>query len=74
MVNNAGAPLISTFAIAEKFTEESQVWRPDMSDGMPDSLRWMSPELVQGIKRTKASDMWAFGMTIYVRAKFSALG
>ena len=30
------------------------------------SLRWMSPELFNGEKRSVASDVWAYGMTMLV--------
>ena len=41
---------------------------------MKGSIRWMAPELLmyseeEPVKApTKSSDVWAFGMTVYVRA------
>lgn len=39
------------------------------------TTRWMAPELLRGdedeAQKTKESDMWAFGMIIYVRNFFS---
>lgn len=38
------------------------------SGGMKGSLRWMAPELLDGAKHSIDSDIWAFGMVIYVRS------
>lgn len=34
--------------------------------GMKGSLRWMAPELLEGVKHNVETDIWAFGMVIYV--------
>ena len=47
-----------------------------LTDTYDDELkvRWVAPEIFEGRKFTSASDVWAFGMVIYVSTRFSLPG
>ena len=47
--------------------------RTDVSSGVEGTMRYLAPELLDaekaGASYTKESDVWAFGMTVFVSTK-----
>ncbi|KAI5121784.1 hypothetical protein M0805_009595 [Coniferiporia weirii] len=71
LISQLGCPLICDFGISRMITSSQTLYISTTHNGSPrGSTRWMSIELF-GIgsdidpKHTKASDIWAYGMTIY---------
>ena len=71
LVSPAGIPLLADFGIAQMLCSSSSV-EPTSSE-LKGSVRWMAIELFnvndseQSIRHTKETDVWAYGMVIYVR-------
>jgi len=62
LVDDEGNPRIGDFGLATVPEEaDSGLTTTSENDG---ALRWASPELIRTKKRTKMSDVWAFGCTL----------
>lgn len=73
MVSNTGTPLICDFGISRliAITTSLGLYAHTESGTPKGTCRWMSPELLlppvgQSASHTKESDIWAFGMIVYV--------
>jgi len=60
MVDDEGIPRITDFGLATRREEDSF----NRNAAFEGTLRWASPELIKTKKRTKMSDVWAFGCTL----------
>ena len=68
-MGNSGEPLICDFGIS-RILSHSLSNGGTSSANLKGSARWMAPELFNleiDTHHTKETDMWAFGMTVYVR-------
>lgn len=70
-----GEPLLCDFGltrfVATSLQPDSSLstFQTDSAAAMNGSIRWMAPEIFDmnhGNKHTRESDVWAFGMTVYV--------
>ncbi|KIJ52455.1 hypothetical protein M422DRAFT_243241 [Sphaerobolus stellatus SS14] len=61
LISDDGVPRLTDFGLSRILNEASGFTR---SSDLAGSLRWMAPELFEGHKVNKASDIWALGMTI----------
>lgn len=75
LISSAGQPQICSFD-ASRITSQSEFVHTSPSrQGPQGSLRWMAPDFFQldnnvtVTESSKKTDVWAFGMTIYVRPK-----
>jgi serine/threonine protein kinase len=73
-VTHDGRPMLADFGISRLMTENGSIADTTYLEG---SVRWMSIELVDALLRgsyhlthTKESDMWAFGMVLFVSLKY----
>lgn len=68
MMSPTGVPQLADFGISHMITSTTDVFT---SGGMKGTARWMAIEFYLGtiIGFTKAADVWAFGMTVYVRCR-----
>ena len=69
LMNHYGEPLITDFGLSRMITYSQTFMASAMNGSIKRSLRWMAYELLSRedeAKHTKESDMWAYGMTIYV--------
>ena len=71
MIPSDGRAALTDFGTAQLLIKAGVVAGPRLSNG---SVRWSAPELLALTDEahaheiyTKASDVWAFGMVIYVR-------
>ena len=62
LIDNEGHPRIGDFGLANML--EDGTTGLTTTTGFQASWRWVSPELADETKRTKASDVWAFGCTL----------
>ncbi|KIJ52444.1 hypothetical protein M422DRAFT_243228 [Sphaerobolus stellatus SS14] len=62
LISGKGVPCLTDFGLSRLLSETRGLTTTSEAAG---SLRWMAPELLKGNngKVTKASDVWAFGMT-----------
>ena len=62
--------MISDFGLAS--SEDMENEQTSLSIQRAGNARWKAPELIEEecAKRTKESDMWAFGMTLSVSVKY----
>ena len=66
MISESGRPLICDFGIS-RMLNFSITLKTKTTNNARGTQRFMSPELLVGEgKNTKASDIWALGMTFYV--------
>ncbi|EJC99172.1 kinase-like protein, partial [Fomitiporia mediterranea MF3/22] len=68
LVNHLGDPLICDFGIS-RMLSSTVTFAGATSGGIKGSMRWMAYELLDFSSdghHTKESDVWAFGMTVYV--------
>lgn len=65
LVSASGQPMICDFGISRVMNTTSS-----LSGNSPGSLRWMAREFIDGsmniLQPTMKTDVWAFGMTVYV--------
>lgn len=78
-MSSIGEPMITDFGLSQMISATQSIMASTNHDGnVKGTVRWMAVELFDieegDAGHTKASDMWAFGMTIYVRTEYSALG
>lgn len=68
LISADGAPLLSDFGIASLLT--SSTFSMSVNGGMKGTARWMAAELLNqaGTVPSKETDVWSFGMTVYVSA------
>lgn len=69
MISPVGEPLVCDFglSISLRASTTGRPGRETSSNGSKGTLRWMAPELLRrGANNTFASDVWAFGMIVYV--------
>lgn len=70
LISSSGTPLVADFGLSCLLTPSSTV--DPTSSGLKGSIRWMSVELLHACDQgtvplhTKESDVWAYGMLIYV--------
>ena len=63
MIDENGRAVLIDFGLS-RYDVEGLITSSNRGKGAP---RWMAPELLKyGVKHTEATDMWAFGMVIYV--------
>lgn len=71
-----GEPLLCDFGLTRFVTASLQpdssasIFQTDSAAAMNGSVPWMAPEIFDvnhGNKHTLETDVWAFGMTVYVR-------
>ena len=69
LVSRFGEPIICDFGIS-RIISASQSFGETSGHRVKGSVRWMARELLADPQsvHSKESDVWAFGMTIYVRA------
>jgi serine/threonine protein kinase len=67
LVDTHGTALLTDFGLS-RMMEDSTLWNTTASVAKG-TIRWMAPELLDGTVQTvtKEADIWAFGMTAYVR-------
>ena len=66
MINAKNTPLICDFGIS-RLLDSSETLRTATNDPVIGTNRFMAPELLQGSgQQTRATDIWALGMTYYV--------
>ena len=69
-MDSLGKPLITDFGCSRMLSYSQTIMKTTTTDRVRGSLRWMAYELVsdeeEELKHTKASDVWAYGMTLYV--------
>ena len=66
MISESGRPLICDFGIS-RMLNCSITFQTQTTNDVRGTRRFMAPELFEGTgKNTKASDIWALGMTFYV--------
>ena len=71
-MTKSGIPMLTDFGLSRALDYPwSKALMSSSQDSPRGTTRWMACELVKDVKFcapcTEASDMWAFGMTIYVR-------
>lgn len=70
LVDKSGCPLISDFGISRIVNASQSYGVTTQSSGTKGTIRWMAIELFDLLANTQnhtvESDVWAFGMTIYV--------
>ena len=71
LMSSAGEPLISDFGLSHMMSATQTLMASNNSDGgLKGTVRWMAIELFDieegEAGHSKASDMWAYGMTVYV--------
>jgi serine/threonine protein kinase len=70
LIADDGRAVLSDFGISRVWVNNATITAPTSVMG---SCRWMAPELLGSAdeqdhpSHTKASDVWAFGMVVYVR-------
>ena len=66
MISSAGVPLLADFGLSHMLVSLASI-NFSASSSFKGTVRWMAPELmVQDNRPTIQSDIWAFGMIIYV--------
>ncbi len=70
MVTDAGVAKILDFGLARRETprqsaDETAVWTPEAARSITGTPRYMSPEQVEGLPATQASDVFALGLILY---------
>ena len=72
-ISNTGEPLITDFGLSHVIkTASNTSFSVSMTNGGGGgTVRWMAPELINGDNEpTVQSDVWAFGMVVYVCVSF----
>ena len=66
-MSEIGEPVLIDFGLSRKLAESQTMQFSASSADMKGTTRYMARELLQGDRKTSmASDVWAFGMTVYV--------
>ena len=72
-MSDSGSPLLSDFGVSRVLSETSTLSQGTTTENVRGTARYMAKEcLVYSDEQsspvyTKEADMWAFGMTVYVR-------
>ena len=68
LVTRSGVARICDFGISRMIAASQPFGETNTNTGIRGSVRWMSPELLFDgqAEHSMESDVWAFGMTIYV--------
>lgn len=67
LISNDGTPMISgANLVKSESASQLNPWPQTSTRGVKGFLRWYSPEVIRGEDQSKSSDIWGFGMTIYV--------
>ena len=74
-MSSTGEPLISDFGLSHMMSAtQTLMASTNLDGGIKGTVRWMAIELFDieegEAGHTKASDMWAYGMTVYVSHGF----
>lgn len=70
-MSRMGEPKISDFGLSRMTNYSQQKLLSSTPDGSKGTVLWMAPELFgidddSDVRPSKASDMWAYGMVVYV--------
>ncbi|KLO06374.1 kinase-like protein, partial [Schizopora paradoxa] len=69
LISSTDAPILADFGLSRFVTNNASVYFSSTC-GSPASMRWSAPELFDGAPFSNATDMWAFGMVLYVCSIF----
>lgn len=78
-MSESGEPLICDFGISRMLDSSQSLFNSTTHGGdIKGSTRWMAIELLNAIegkepKHSKETDVWAYGMTLYVRISFKSI-
>ncbi|KLO05454.1 kinase-like protein, partial [Schizopora paradoxa] len=66
LLSSTNRPIIADFGLSRFVGNDTSVPFSLTSTG-PATVRWSAPELFDGVHHSNATDVWAFGMLLYVR-------
>lgn len=69
VIASDGTPMINDFGCARM--EHATLTIAALASQLKDTCNYWAPELLTGVNHLKESDVWAFGMTVYVSTKGS---
>ena len=75
LISDSGSPLLADFGISRVLSETATIFQGTTSGSTRGTARYIAREILSPSDPrspiyTKEADVWAFGMTIYVRLHF----